>query len=383
MNQTEQVLLQAIQKSFWNKDITFPENTDWNAVLKEAEDQTVLGIVISVAPEEYQKEWKGRVSHITAQFVRILHYQEQLCKLLKENDIPMVILKGTAAAIYYPNPSQRTMGDIDYLVPQLYYNTAKEILVESQYLLESDSEDARNIHIHKDNIIFEQHQCFSSEDIRIEEYITNGLSELVIGKVYGSEFPMLPRLANGLVLLGHMAQHLKDGLGLRQVIDWMMYVNCELNDEFWSKEFEKAAEEVGLKQLAVITTRMCQMYLGLSEMIQWCKSADAELSTSLMEEFLSSGNFDRKRGINSVIETVSAGLKRNGFFRQLQISGERNWKAYHKHKWLKPFAWIYQGCRYVRKGIKTKQSCAQIKKDIKQGKQRNELYQRLKIGQPN
>ena len=122
MNQTEQILLQAIQKSLWNTDIIFQEDTDWNAVLKEAEDQAVLGIVIGIAPAEVQKEWKARASAGTAHFVRILHYQEQLHKLLKENDIPMVILKGTAAAIYYPNPAQRSMGDIDFLVPPEHFD---------------------------------------------------------------------------------------------------------------------------------------------------------------------------------------------------------------------------------------------------------------------
>ena len=60
MNQSEQVLLQAIQKSLWNIDITFPEDTDWNAVLQEAEKQAVLGIVIPTAPKEVQTEWKNR-----------------------------------------------------------------------------------------------------------------------------------------------------------------------------------------------------------------------------------------------------------------------------------------------------------------------------------
>ena len=74
MNQTEQVLLQAIQKSLWNKDITFPEDTDWDAVLKEAAQQAVLGTVECVAPMEFRNEWKQRSSHNTAHFLRVLHY---------------------------------------------------------------------------------------------------------------------------------------------------------------------------------------------------------------------------------------------------------------------------------------------------------------------
>ena len=74
MNQTEQVLLQAIQKSLWNIDIVFPADTDWNAVLKEAEDQAVLGLVIDIAPKDVRDKWKSRAGVVTANFVRILHY---------------------------------------------------------------------------------------------------------------------------------------------------------------------------------------------------------------------------------------------------------------------------------------------------------------------
>ena len=41
------------------------------------------------------------------------HCQKQL---FENNNIPLVILKGTAAAMYYPKPQLRTMGDIDFLV---------------------------------------------------------------------------------------------------------------------------------------------------------------------------------------------------------------------------------------------------------------------------
>lgn len=381
MNQTEQVLLQAIQKSLWSKDITFPEDTDWNAVLKEAEDQAVLGIVIGVAPEEYQKEWRGRVSHITAHFVRILHHQEQLYKLFKNNEIPMVVLKGAAAAIYYPTPSQRTMGDIDYLVPLVYFEKAKELLIAHGYAIDDDPRYERHIHVHKDGIFFEQHRFFSSEGIEVEQYVTEGLSQVVEEKIYGTAFPMLPKLANGLVLLGHMVQHLKSGLGLRQVVDWMMYVNREVDDAFWSQAFARAANKTGLEHVAITVTRMCQLYLGLSESIQWCKDADPELCAELMESLLSSGNFDRKRGRGTAIETVTSNIARKGLFRYLQIAGEHNWKAYHRHKWLKPFAWLYQIGRYAKQGFQAKRSGAQLKEDIERGKRRKELLKKMKLSE--
>ena len=197
--------------------------------------------------------------------------------------------------------------------------------------------------------------------------------------VFGTEFPMLPKLANGLVLLGHVAQHLKAGLGLRQVIDWMLYVKRELSDAYWKQSFEAAAKYVGLDTAAVAVTRLCQLYLGLTEDLQWCKGADAKICEELMESLLSSGNFDRKRGRGASVETVTSNIARKGLFRYLQTAGEHNWKAYQKHKWLKPFAWFYQICRYAKKGIQARRSGGQLKEDLARGKQRSELLKQLGI----
>ena len=93
MNQTEQILLQAIQGSLWKKDISFPADTDWNAVLREAEHQTVLGVVVGAAPADIREEWKSKTGAGMARFMRVLHYQAQLCELLKVNGVPLAVLK--------------------------------------------------------------------------------------------------------------------------------------------------------------------------------------------------------------------------------------------------------------------------------------------------
>lgn len=379
MNQTEQVLLQAIPKSLWNTDIEFPADTDWDAVLKEAEDQAVLGLVIDTAPKDVREKWKSRAGVVTANFVRILHCQQQLCALFKANDIPLVILKGTAAAIYYPDPYRRSMGDIDYLVSEKYFDRAKALLSENGYSVEEDPRYARHIDVSKDHISFEQHRFFSDGEVEIEQFIQDGMTSIEEREIFGVKFPMLPRLANGLVLLGHMVHHLKTGLGLRQVIDWMMYVNSELTDDFWHQTFETAAKEAGLEKAAVTVTQVCRKYLGLPAEIHWCEGAESELCSELMDSLLSSGNFDRKRGKGSSVERVVSIIRRKGLFKSLQTSGEYNWKAYHKHKWLKPFAWAFQIGRYAKKGFQAKRSGTQLKEDFARGRRRTELLQKLNI----
>lgn len=383
MNQTEQVLLQAIQKSLWNADITFPEDTDWNKILCEAAQQTVLGIVECVAPAEFRAEWKHRSSINTAHFLRILHYQSELCALMKANRIPMVILKGTAAAQYYPVPSQRTAGDIDFLVPGEYIEKAKKLLADNGYETEDDPQYPRHVDVRKDSISFEMHRFFSDGDsgVEVDQYLLDALSRAEAGSLYGAIFPVLPSMENGLVLLTHIAHHLRVGLGLRQVIDWMMYVDKVLDDEAYRNSFQEMARNTGLETLALTVTKMCQMYLGLSKRITWCSDADDVLCSVLLENLLSSGNFGRKRGTGIRVEGTVSHLRRNGF-RYLQQAGEYNWKAYHKHKWLKPFAWIYQIGRYGRQGIQERRNGTHIQEDINRGKQRSELFQQLKIGTP-
>jgi hypothetical protein len=312
-----------------------------------------------------------------AHFVRILHYQEQMYHLLKENGIPMVILKGTAAAICYPNPSQRVMGDIDFLVPIEYFDRAKDVFIQNGYTIEEDEKYQRHIDVIKDQMSFEMHRFFSDTSYDIERFIRDGVQNAETRQIFGSTFPMLPKLANGLVLLGHMAGHLRTGLGLRQVIDWIMYVDKELDDVFWNKEFQAAARESGLETIAITATKVCQQYLGLKDSITWCKDADEETCRMLMDSLLSSGNFGRKRGKGTDIEKVVTSFKKKGALRYLQTAGEHNWKAYEKHRWLKPFCWIYQTGRYIKQGIQAKRSGNQIAADFKRGNQRSELLKRL------
>ncbi len=380
MNQTETILLQAMQKSLWNKDLEFPLDTDWDAVLKEADDQAVLGIIINAAPLNVQKKWTSRASFVTAHFVRVLHYQEQLFELLKENDIPMVILKGTAAAMYYPNPAQRSMGDIDFIIPSVLFEKTKTVLAQNGYTVEDDLHYPRHIDIIIDGIVFEMHRFFSDMGIDIEEYITDGIAKNEMAVIYGHSFPTLPPLANGLVLLAHLAFHLKTGLGIRQVVDWMMFVKKNLDDRFWTESFEEAAKKSKLDVLAITATKLCQKYLGLTDnQITWCKNADDELCELLMNNLLSSGNFGKKHGSGRKVENTVTNIKREGF-RYLQKAGEVNWKAYHKYRWLKPFAWVYQIGRYAKQGIHTKRHFGQIQDDFKRGKQRNDLLEQLHLG---
>lgn len=378
MNKELSVLLSLIKQSqFGQSEAINFDDVNIVALYDEAVQHSVQGIVSPEIPQEYSnRKWYQAQYRRKASYVLYCSAQDELKNVLDDAGIPFVILKGNASAIGYKVPYLRSMGDIDFLVPKDRFDEAQLILKSSGYIWDHETE--RHVSFKKDKFIFEMHSRFSHE-IDFEDYIVEGLNNPVLATIDGHEFPMLPKLANGLVLLDHFRGHLKSAVGLRHVIDWMMYVYRNIDDEFWYNEFASVVKELGMDTLAITLTRMCQIYLGLPETITWCKDANESTCERLMDVILKSGNFGRKNLKGNNIETVNTHIRRMGFFQWLQYAGEYNWKAYHKHPWLKPFCWLYQICRYIKQGFKSGRNKDQLKDDLKRSNERYELLKELKI----
>jgi len=363
-----------------------PEGIDFNRLFDEAVAQSVVCVAGSVlpdcVPDDVKMRWKDADNHQLVSYIRYINAQRGLTSLLRENGIPFAVLKGLAAAIYYHDPSKRAMGDIDFIVPQDSFEFVKELMIRVGYDLKNKDQNYKRVTVFSMNgVCFELHHHFDHEDREdIEKYVTEGFSKLREACVDMVDFSMLDRLGNGIVLLDHMRNHLKSGLGLRQAIDWMMYVDHELDDSFWGAEFEAVVKEVRLEKFAKVATKMCQKYMGLrTNEITWCSDAEDNLCEDLMENLLISGNFGRRNGDGQKIENVTASFKRDGLFKRLQSAGESNWRLYKEHRWLKPFCWIYQSCRYARQGIRTKRNGDQLRDDLRRAKNRNKLLKELEI----
>jgi len=376
MNLSEIVLLNLLSDSLFSISHSYSDNTDWNAVLDEAQKQAVAGLIYDRLPDSARPAEQQIL--LEAQYVQYMCAEEDLLRLLSDQHIPAVILKGSAAAVYYPHPSKRSFGDIDVLVPVQEYEKAKRLLSSSGYRQQFEDTGDRHCDYIKDGIPIELHHRFSFDDLDIENYIIEGFKKPDQGSIEGHEFPMLPKLANGLVLLAHMRHHLQSGMGLRQMIDWMMYCDKVLDDTFWQKEFMIACDKTGMTTLAVTATAMCQKYLGLKKTITWCKGADEALCDMLMSSLFSSGNFGMKNGKGSKVEYIVSQLREEGLFHRLQRAGEHNWEKYHTHHWLKPLCWSYQIFRYMKQGITTNRRSG-LTKDFYRGNKRYNLLKKIKI----
>lgn len=395
MEKTCEAVLSLIRAALWNEPLELPPDLDWDGVERSLRMQAVMGIVAGARlegriPDSVRARWDHLALRYGAHFYKLLNAQDELLEILRENDIPAVILKGTAAAVYYPDPEMRAMGDVDLLVPREQVETAANLLLANGYVQKGVG--PRVIGFSKDDICFELHQRFSSPTYTASqaEFIDLMLQEEILQRdekmCAGSGFPLLPPLANGLTLLVHAGRHIRaDGIGLRHAVDWMMYVHCCLTDDYWRNEFAPAAKAVGLETLAIVMTQMCRLYLGLPDSITWCSRADAELCERLLVYILSRGNFgiQHSRDHGWVSEKITHIMhKARSLFDWLKIfqeSGRRHWKAARRHKFLHPFAWAYGGYRCLRMLLEQKGAFSTLCTDRKTAQNDRRLFEALDI----
>ena len=348
-------MLNVIKLSLWNTGSAIADEQIYEEMRNHAIIALPGNILSSIdMPDNLRERWRQDIYRQIGNYCNYMYLQKSL-----PVTVPYVILKGTSAAQYYPHPELRAMGDIDIIAKRYDYECACKQLLDCGFVESAEKETRRHRSFKKNGYIVEVHSFFASmNDVEKAKYF----DDLIINNIDDSH--VLPDMVNGLVLIEHINQHMEAGLGLRQIIDWMMFVNKCLPDERW-EEFEKYAQKSGLKTLAITVTRMCEMYLGLSKH-EWCSSANEELCTELMDYILECGNFgvkvnpDQKAAVNHAIE-LNHPIR---LLKELQARGVDNWEA-ASNPLVRPFAWVWQGLQYSKS---SKEAIKQYGKAAKQDK---------------
>ena len=391
LSKSNERMLSLLASVLHNKKPEKISGEAWPAIYDELFSQAVYSL-----PAEYINDL-GLSSDVQMTYLKaiinnrkifhpLMKEQTWALSLLKENDILAVVVKGAAAAMYYPHPENRCMGDIDILVLPKDFEKAYEVLVSAGCKpLKTPEDFYRHIGMFTENDIeIELHNFFSCSDNTrynkaLDKILFAAIPSLEQRELCGYPVSMLPPLENGLVLLDHINHHISSGLGLRQIVDWMFYVEAVLDDDFWKNSFAKKADEIGLKRLAILVTAMCQKYLGLEKDIHWCTYEP--VCDELMEYILAHGNFGRK--VDSTKSRTVSVLKRiRNPIKGLAVaqqSGLINWKATQKYKILKPFAWIYQLIRWARRGIESGVTVNALSEASSTAKEATEFLKKLGV----
>ena len=169
---------------------------------------------------------------------------------MRDNGIAFFVFKGQVVTSYYPSPEMRTSGDVDFYVFKKDWARSKSLLKRDVTL--TDDHSGQHWEFTKDGIPFEMHYhtaVFASGsrqrywDELIDSYFDDILDHVEID---GVGVPTLPPTLNAIYLFVHIYHHfLKEGIALRQFIDWMMFFEAK-HKEIVVSELTAKLERLGL-----------------------------------------------------------------------------------------------------------------------------------------
>jgi hypothetical protein len=217
-------------------DFSFPQ------LLMFAKEQAIVGIYWQGIQRLQSKidfhltddevlDWVGEAIIIKRQNIKLNNAVAWLVKQMNSDNIDYFVFKGQTVASYYPNPLSRTCGDIDFYVFKKHLSKVNKWL-ESR-ILESKKDSFQHLDFYKDGTPFEIHHhtaTFARNSTQrywddMIESIQPVLNNIKVGNV---TVPVLPPTVNAVYLFVHIYHHfLKEGIALRQFIDWMMFFESE------------------------------------------------------------------------------------------------------------------------------------------------------------
>jgi len=400
MTDTQKLLLEVLSIQY-NKARKSLELTasEWISILTEAKYQATFLAAYSLLPDSLTSdsnfsEFERYKHYCIASNVRNLYYHNELHKLLCNEDIDYVVLKGQASAHYYPDPSVRLMGDVDFYVCKGSIERI-DSLFQKQGFVRRQSADRHPFHwgYDKNKTSFEMHwglPGMPENNSTLDKLMSNLLEERRLLQDSGKAFYIPSQFHHGLILLLHSIAHLTSwGIGLRHLYDWIVFENSFDENEFVDM-FEQSLKNIGLWKYAQILSRTGSIYLGGKER-DWCKEIDESVCKSLINDVLAGGNFGSNDSTrrsqtkffrdNKTREIKDGHVIRN-ILTNLDVKSKRDYPLSGKCILLKPVAWTMVAGGHIFRVVRGKNHNELNRQIYNAARSRQRLYSAMELFVP-
>ena len=398
MTNEQKALLAILKSSLCGEKIQIESDAqiDWKQVMREAFLQAValltfdaLPPIKNIIPPDIYSLWSRTAYSIIANNTRVHASQKELVELLDQNAIHYTILKGEAAAQYYPNPQLRTLGDVDFLINPTERDKTANLLVANGFSRRVDSHICHEVFT-KPHSHLEMHFDLAGipegeAGAMVRNFTTDILTTCVLAKQNEDEFKMPSDTLHATVLLLHTQHHLLgEGIGLRHLCDWCCFVSSTAQEDFWQQSLIPFLKQIGLFKFAVTLTEICVIYLGLTSP-DWLKTSNPELCEQLLEDILSGGNFgvkDSRREISGAMishrgKRGVSGSKLSNLFETMAASVKQQNPKAQNNPLIFAAHFSYRLGRYAVRVATGKK--ASVLDANTQADQRKKVYKQLKI----
>ena len=243
---TIELFLKLVRNALWQTEEKLPEELSANMatnILRGGREQGLSGLVIDALlrnkvrmPEEQRLECVVMLMEVRQSHEEAKEGLRRLKELFDNRRINYVVVKGLVVGAYYPDPTLRASGDIDYYCDAQNFPKAQEA-VREVWGIDADANGSQ-CHIHYDykDVIYEGHfaltrfhskrtdrywQRIIDEDFNKNVNLNN--NDNVNGAtvdVDGMEVRTLSPTMHALYVFVHLYSHLLgNGVGLRQFCD--------------------------------------------------------------------------------------------------------------------------------------------------------------------
>ena len=381
-------------KKLFQRQISPYGEADGQLLLTEAMQQTVFPLVyselVALLPREEQPGARELYFSSVAMSIENARSHGHLHELLSENGIPYVIIKGMAAAAYYPVPFQRTMGDVDFLVAREDLARTKELLWANGYTTHKGDRSRAHIAFYKEKETLEMHWEPNGvpegrEGDICRQYLADIVERAHLHTTSSGSFLVPSAFHHGLILLLHTATHMIDtGIGLRHICDWAVFAGS-LSDAKFRELFEERLKNVGLWRFAQLLTQLSIRYLGCPKRSWAMEDVQKPLLSAMMEDIFNSGNFGQKdkERINEAklmtskeTQTVTGGSLSGHLLRSLNEKAEMEMPLLRKPKarLLLPVGWACVGLRHLYLVWRGKKPRIHVRKMVRGARKRSQIY---------
>lgn len=297
---TGEILVGALRAQITHTDFYFPENTDFEKLLKLAYNHRVTAMAApevmkcGFVPEKIKGVFSKEIFKSTARYTAQENERRELSEELSRLSVRHCFLKGAKVGEYYDNPEFRFMLDMDLYVEPEKFETAEELLISRGYEINSNSDDKDTCYVKKPFLIVELHKELKYDYDKGYEYYKGAFGRMIRGD--GSAVKMTDEDFY-VYILSHTAHHFETaGTGIKSVIDHY-YLREKLKPKCNPEILENSLNEIGLKQFSERLDALCDF---------WFKGEKPDSPTEEMSRYiLLSGVFGN--GTNSYLNGIVRG----------------------------------------------------------------------------
>lgn len=282
MTRHEEILLALVRSAMWGgipERIWFQgaQSGTWEEVFALAKRGGVAALTFDATmrlPENLRPSRDLRIRwglHAQASAERYARQREtaaHLASIFAEKDVKTMLLKGLSLARYYPEPALRECGDIDVW---LYGDCEKGNDIARSLGLVLTEENPKHSTFLLNGVLVENHRTFLDEalyrmDKRLDKQLANILDTQPSVSLPDTNglLNTPPPDFNALFLLRHASMHFPDGIALRHVVDWALFLHTE-HKNIDADALRSTLRNEDLVEFAGILTAMARIYLNLND----------------------------------------------------------------------------------------------------------------------